>query len=149
MARSDRSALVALATSVVDAFSAGDWDRVRAEIADDLEFTTTGTAAEFHDADAFVAHLQRVRAALPDLRCEVLETTTSGTLAILNIRWTATHTGTLHTSIGDILPSGRIVNATSRWLFRENHGRVSNIRALDTLGLLGQFGRPDQEQSTP
>ncbi len=143
MSETEPPALVDLATSVVEAFGAGDWERLRAEVADDIEFMASGTAAECRGADAFVAYLERARAGLPDLRCEVLEATESGTLAILTIRWTGTHTGVLHTALGDIQPSGRAVNATSRWMFRQDHGRVCSIRALDALGLLGEFGGPD------
>lgn len=144
MTRSGKPERIALATSVVEAFSAGDWDRLRAEVADDLEFRASGTAAEFHDADAFVAHLEGVRAGLPDIRCKVVESTSSGSVVILGIEWTGTHSGTLTTAVGDIAPSGRVVRATTQWMFRVDRGRVTSIRALDTLGILGQFGRPDE-----
>jgi ketosteroid isomerase-like protein len=141
--RSGKAERIALATSVIDAFSAGDWDRLRAALADDLEFRASGTAAEFHGADALIAHLQNIRAGLPDIRCEIVESTTSGSLVILGIKWTGTHSGTLQTPFGDISPSGRVVHTTSQWMLRIDRGRVTGIRALDSLGLLGQFGRPD------
>lgn len=144
MKRSAKPERVALATSIVEAFSAGDWKRLRAEVADDLEFRASGTAAEFHDADAFVAYLEGVRSGLPDIHCEVVESTSSGSVVILGIEWTGTHLGTLKTAAGDIPPSGRVVRASSQWMFRVDRGRVTSIRALDTLGVLGQFGRPDE-----
>lgn len=143
MSTTEEPPQVALATTVFEAFNAGDWDRLRSVVSDDVEFKTTRTADELHGVDALVTFGQQMRDGVPDLRCTIIGSTASGSVTVLTIEWKGTHTGMLRTALGELAPSGRDVHSTGRWMIRTEHGRVVSIRALDTQGLLADLGPPE------
>jgi len=89
--------------SVLEAFNAGDWDRYRELVPDSAVYfeSATGRTAQ---GDAYLDLLKGWRAAFPDITGEITTLVESSDVAVAEINWTGTHTGTLVGPDGSAVP---------------------------------------------
>lgn len=129
------------ATDLIDAFNQADWDRLRGLLAPGVLYTETGTGRRVEDADAYLELCQGWKEAFADASGTVTNAATGDDIAVLEIRWDATHTGPLDTPAGTVPASGsRISVDASFWVRYEDEAIQEIHHHLDVLSLLQQVG---------
>ncbi|MEH1168955.1 ester cyclase [Micromonospora sp. CPCC 205539] len=80
--------------------------------------------------------------AFPDLRIDPRGVVRTAGGAAMELRWTGTHTGTLHSPFGTVAPTGRTVSWEVADVVRARRGRIVSWRSyfdwgqlLDSLGV--------------
>ncbi len=91
----------------IEAFNAGDWQRVRATLAPDCVYDEVGTQRRLRGADEVVQALQGWKQAMPDAKGTITSALASGNTATLEITWEGTQTGPLVGPGGTIPASGK------------------------------------------
>jgi SnoaL-like polyketide cyclase len=135
------AAEVRRATDLIDAFNQADWDRLRGLLAPAVRYTETGTGREVEGADAYLQLCQGWREVFTDVAGTVTNAVGGQDVAVLEIRWEATHTGPLDTPAGTVPASGnRISVDASFWTRDEGDAIVEIHHHLDVLTLLQQIG---------
>jgi steroid delta-isomerase-like uncharacterized protein len=134
--------LIAQASEQIEAYNAGDWDRLRAALTPDSEYNELGTGRSFKGADDIVAANQGWKEALPDSHGTVTDSFACGDRVALRVTWEGTQSGTLPLpSGGAIEPTGRQINVPAIQILRISDGKVAEVtHAFDLLTLLDQLG---------
>ena len=129
------------ATDLIDAFNQADWERLRGVLAPTVRYSETGTGRRVEGVDAYLELCQGWKEALSDAAGTVTNAVAGGEIAVLEIRWEATHTGPLETPAGTVPASGnRISVDASFWVRDEGDGIREIHHHLDVLSLLQQIG---------
>ena len=129
------------ATDLIDAFNQTDWDRLRGVLAPDVRYSETGTGRRVDGADAYLQLCQGWKEAFSDAEGTVTNAAGGQDVAVLEIRWEATHTGPLETPAGTVPASGnRISVDASFWTRDEGDAIVEIHHHLDVLRMLQQIG---------
>jgi steroid delta-isomerase-like uncharacterized protein len=129
------------AADLIEAFNAGDWDRLRPLVTSDLVYTETGTGRRVESADAYFELLDGWKRAFPDVAGAIRATVTAEDTVAQEIHWEGTQTGPLETPGGTVEASGRRINTEASAWFRFRGDTVSEIHHyLDALMLLQQIG---------
>jgi steroid delta-isomerase-like uncharacterized protein len=125
----------------VEAFNAGDWDRLRDTLAPDAEYDEPGTQRQAHGQDEIVAINRGWKEAFPDAHGTITSAFGTDEDAALEITWEGTHTGTLASPMGDVPPTHRRVMIKASQLIRAPGGKVqSTHHYFDVLGMMAQLG---------
>jgi steroid delta-isomerase-like uncharacterized protein len=116
--------------SVLVAFNEGDWDRFRELVPDSAVYfeSATGRTAQ---GDDYLELLKGWRAAFPDIAGEITMLVESGDVAVAEIQWTGTHSGTL------VGPDGSTVPPSGGKL--DNPAAMVNHYAGDTLTRINHY----------
>ena len=127
--------------SVLEAFNAGAWDRFRELVPDSAVYfeSATGRTAQ---GDAYLELMKGWRAAFPDITGEIATLVESGDVAVAEINWTGTHTGTLVGPDGSAVPpsGGKIDNPAAMVNHYEGDTLTRINHYFDLLTLLRQAG---------
>ncbi len=134
-------AAATLAREGVEAFNAGDWDRLRELLADDCVFEELATGRRMHGPDETIDVLASWKRGFPDARGTVTNVVPSGDHVALEITWEGTHTGPLESPLGAIPASGRRAMLPAVQVTKVRDGRIEESRHFfDLVGLLRQIG---------
>jgi steroid delta-isomerase-like uncharacterized protein len=129
------------ATDLIDAFNQADWDRLQKHLARDVRYTETGTGRQVEGAADYLQLCQGWKEAFPDATGTVTNAVAGDGIAVLEIRWDGTHTGSLDTPAGTVPASDkRIASAASFWVISEGESIQEIHHHLDVLTLLQQIG---------
>ena len=79
----------------IEAFNAGDWNRVKSTLAPDSVYDEVGTQRRIQGADQIIEAFKGWRQAMPDVKGTVTNALASGNTATLQITWEGTQTGPL------------------------------------------------------
>lgn len=132
---------VRIARENVDAWTAGDWDRLRGALAPDVVYDEVGTQHRLVGADGFVQSYQAWKKAGPDGKGTVTRALASGDTVLIEVTWTATQTGPIETAKGPIPPSGKQWNVRGAQVITVKDGRIKELRQyFDLLTILQQIG---------
>ena len=130
-----------LAGDTVEAFNAGDWDRLRTVLAPDCTFEELATGRRMEGPDETIEMLAAWKTAFPDARGVITNVLPSGDHVALEITWEGTHTGPLETPFGTIPPTGRRALLPAVQVTKVRDGMVQESRHFfDLMGLLNQIG---------
>jgi steroid delta-isomerase-like uncharacterized protein len=130
-----------LAREAVDAFSTGDWERLRTALGPDAVWEQVCTEDRFEGPDAVVELNRAWKQAFPDARGTVTNALCTDDTAVLEATYQGTHDGDLQTPQGAIPPSGRKATVRAVLVVRVADGRITEIRQyFDLLTILGQIG---------
>lgn len=100
-----------------------------------------GGVLTYSGRDAMKAQVTQARAAFPDVHVDVEDLIAEGDRVVARFTFGGTHTGTYHTEMGDLPPTGRKVSVTGIIIFRIVDGKiVENREVLDNFGMLQQLG---------
>jgi steroid delta-isomerase-like uncharacterized protein len=140
--QSERSGdATAVATELVEAFNAGDWERLRATLHPDVVYEEAGTLRRVEGADEYVRLCQGWKEGFPDVRGAVQATAASEQRVAQEILWEGTHGGPLAGPGGAVPPSGRRVSVRGTMWYTIVGGRAREIHHhLDVLALMQQIG---------
>ena len=139
--------LIAQAREQVDAFSAGDWDRLRAALAPDCVYHELATGRTFHGADEIIAANQGWKDAFPDSHGTVTDSFGVDDRVALQVTWEGTQSGALPLPGGAAIePTGRQVDIPAIQVVRISDGSIVELtQAFDMLAMLEQLGTVSAE----
>jgi steroid delta-isomerase-like uncharacterized protein len=130
-----------LAREAVEAFSTGDWERLRTALAPDAVWEQVCTEDRFEGLDAVVELNRAWKQAFSDARGTVTKALCIDDTAVLEATYQGTHDGDLQTPRGAIPPSGRKATVRVVLMVRVADGRITEVRQyFDLLTILGQIG---------
>ena len=139
--------LIRLARESIDAFNAGDWDRVRAILAPDSIDDEVATGRRSEGADQIIQNSQGWRTAFPDARGTVTSAAASGNTVTLEITWEGTQDGALEGPAGTIPASGKRVSMRAvQVLTFEGEQIKESHHYFDMMTLLQQIGAVPEPQ---
>jgi steroid delta-isomerase-like uncharacterized protein len=140
--------LVAFAREEIEAFNAGDWERLRATYASDSVYEEPGTQRRLKGSDAILEANQGWKSAFPDAHGTVTGAFACGDRVALEITWEGTQSGALQVpGGGEIAPTNRQVTIQACQVMRVADGKiVENRHFFDMLGMFEQLGAVSAEE---
>jgi steroid delta-isomerase-like uncharacterized protein len=133
--------MVKIAREQVDAFSSGDWERVRAGLASDSRYDELGTQRKIEGPEKIVELFKAWKSAFPDGAGTVTSAVASGNQVALEVTWKGTHSGPLETAEGTIPASGKRQETPAAIFFTFEGDKIKESRHyFDSLTLLKQIG---------
>ena len=129
----------------IEAFNAGDWNRVKSTLAPDSVYDEVGTQRRIQGADQIIEAFKGWRQAMPDVKGTVTNALASGNTATLQITWEGTQTGPLAGPGGTIPPSGKRQVTRAAFIATVEQGRIKDAyQYFDMMTLLQQLGAAPQ-----
>ena len=136
---------IKVARENVEAFNAGDWERLKAALAPDSVLEELATQRRLKGAEEIGAAYQGWKKAFPDAKGTVKNAVASGDTVTLEITWEGTQTGPLEGPQGSIPASGKRAVVEAVQLVRVKDDKIKeNRHFFDMLGLLQQIGATPQ-----
>ena len=133
--------LVGIASGVVDAFNAADWDRVVEPLAPDSVYNEIGTQRSLNGRDEILQALQGWKKAMPDVTGTITNSFSAGNTVTLEVTWNGTMTGPMETPDGTIPASGKSQTTPSAWVLEFEGEKIKESRHyFDMVTLLTQIG---------
>ena len=133
--------LTKLARENVEAYSAGDWTRLKASLAPDVVYDEVGSQRRIQGADEMVEAYKGWKQALPDGKGTIGTVFASGNSVAVEVTWAGTHTGPLVGPGGTIPPSGKSINLPGAQIITFQGGKIKQLRQFfDMMTLLQQLG---------
>jgi steroid delta-isomerase-like uncharacterized protein len=134
--------LIAQAREQVEAYNAGDWDRLQAVLRPDSEYNELATGRSFKGPDEIIAANQGWKDAFPDSAGTVTDAFACGDRVALRVTWEGTQSGPLPLPGGGAIePTGRQVNVHAVQLLRISDGQIVElVQSFDMLAMLEQLG---------
>jgi steroid delta-isomerase-like uncharacterized protein len=109
-------------------FNGRDFGALESLCAPDAVLTNVATGEQYHGAAGVKAFMLGWLGPFPDGHIEIETLAQSGDVAVCEFRGIGTHTGTLHTPMGDIPATGRTVDVPFCDVIRVRDGRIVSIR---------------------
>ena len=146
--------MIRLACENVEAYNAGDWERLKASLAPGVVYDEPGTQRHLEGADQMIAAYRGWKHAAPDGKGVITKAFASESSVTLEVIWTGTQTGTLLGAEGAIPPTGKQWNVMGAQVITIEDGKIVHFRQyFDMLTILRQLGaakpgpkQPDGEQ---
>ena len=125
----------------IEAFNAGDWDRVAATIAKDGVYVEAGTQRRTVGPAANLELMKGWKAAFPDATGTITNTFGSGNQAVAEITWTGTHDGDMESPEGTIPATGRKINLDACIAVTVENGEIKESHQyFDLMTMMQQLG---------
>ncbi len=132
---------VRVGEAFLNGFNKGDWDAVRAAVADNSVYEEYGTQRRIEGADAVMDVFKAWKTAMPDVQGRIQKVAASGDSAIFEVVWEGTHSGPLMTPDGTIPASGKSQRTPGVLSVDVQDGViVASRNYFDMLTLLQQIG---------
>ena len=97
----------ALANEFIDAFNDAGLGALRGDLSADVVYEEKGSNRTVKGLDGVLEAAKGWRAAFPDVRGKIFETTAAGNTAALEITWMGTHNGPLELPTGTLPATGQ------------------------------------------
>jgi steroid delta-isomerase-like uncharacterized protein len=139
--------LIQAAREEVEAFNAGDWDRLAAAVTEGAVHEEPATGRRVEGIDPFIELNRGWKEAFPDARGTVTDEFACGDRVALRITWEGTQSGPLELpGGGQIPPTNKQVTVYGCQLFRITDGKIAEgIHYFDMLGIFEQLGAINAE----
>ena len=132
---------VDVAREQVEAFNAGDWERLRATIADDSVYDELATQRHVEGQDAIIDANRGWKEAFPDAKGRIERAAAEDGTVTLEITWEGTQSGPLHMPTGDLAPSNRHVVVKAVEVIDVEDDKIRSMHHyFDLMGMLQQMG---------
>jgi steroid delta-isomerase-like uncharacterized protein len=134
--------LIQAAREEVEAFNAGDWDRLAATVTDDTVHEEPATGRRVEGKDALIELNRGWKEAYPDATGTITDAFGSDNRVALRITWEGTQSGALGLpGGGEIAPTNKRVTVHACQVFRIADGKIAeSVHYFDMLGMLEQLG---------
>ncbi|HUF35567.1 MAG TPA: ester cyclase [Gemmatimonadales bacterium] len=135
-------ALTQVATGLIEAYNAKDWDRARASLTPDFAYDEVPTGRALTGIEDAIDAWKGWAQAFPDSRGVLhgSHATEDGTV-VLELTWEGTHQGALATPSGPIAPTGKRIGVRACCVFQIAGEKARAQRHyFDMATLLGQIG---------
>jgi len=136
---------IRVARENIEAFNAGDWQRVKATLAPDSVYDEVGTQRRLQGADEIVQALQGWKQAMPDAKGTITNAIASGNTVTQEITWEGTQTGPLMGPSGSLPASGKRQVTRAAWIATIQGDQIKESHHyFDMMSLLQQIGAAPQ-----
>ena len=136
---------IRVARENIEAFNAGDWQRVKATLAPDAVYDEVGTQRRLRGADEIVQAFQGWKQAMPNAKGTITNAVASGTTVFQEITWEGTQTGPLVGPGGTIPASGKRQVTRAAWIATIQGDKIKETHHyFDMMSLLQQIGAAPQ-----
>jgi steroid delta-isomerase-like uncharacterized protein len=133
--------LIRLARINVEAYNAGDWQRLREVLAPDVVYDEIGTQRRLVGVDKMIEAYQGWKQVAADGRGEITKAFASGNSVTLEVTWTGTQTGPLASPEGTVPPSGRKWIIPGAQMITFDGDKIKELRQFfDMMTLLRHIG---------
>jgi len=133
--------MIKTARENVEAFTAGDWQRLKAALATDVIYDEIGSQRRLQGADQMVEAYKGWKQAIPDGKGTITNAFASGNSVLIEVTWTGKQTGPLVGPSGTIPPSGKVWNVQGAQVITVEGGKIRKLHQyFDLLTLLQQIG---------
>lgn len=123
------------------AYSAGNWDEYKADLATDVIYEEMATQQRVQGADEYIKFVQRWKRAFPDLTATVTGGFEAGDSAVAEIEWEGTQTAAFEGPFGTIQPTNKRGKVKAVIVAKTKDGKVVETRHyFDLLTILMQLG---------
>lgn len=130
-----------LAKQQMEAFSAGDWGRLKGLLTADAVYEETATQRRIQGPDAIVEVSKGWKVAFPDVKGTITQAFECGNSVAQEIAWEGTHTGELAGPMGTVPPTGRRVKIKAAQLLTFKGDKIAETKHFfDLLTMLAQIG---------
>ncbi len=137
--------LIKLARENVEAYTSGDWQRLKAPLASDVVYDEVGSQRRMQGADQLVEAYQGWKRALPDGKGTIRNAFASGNSVAIEVTWTGTQSGPLEGPGGTIPASGKSFSMPGAQLITFEGDKVKELHQyFDLMTLLQQVGAAPQ-----
>ncbi|MGH7776783.1 MAG: ester cyclase [Candidatus Dormibacterales bacterium] len=125
----------------VEAFNAGDWGGLSADLTMDSVYEEPATGRAVKGIEEILAANRGWKAAFPDANGTITNALTCGDTAVIEITWKGTQTGELVGPMGTIPPTGRRITLKAVQVVEAERGKSKSTRHyFDLAGMLVQLG---------
>ena len=137
--------LIKLARENVEAYNAGDWQRLKVPLAPDVIYDEVGSQRRIQGADQMAQAYQGWKQALPDGKGTIRNAFASGNSVAIEVTWTGTQTGPLVGPGGTIPASGKSISVPGAQVITFQGNKIKEFRQyFDLMTLLQQIGAAPQ-----
>jgi steroid delta-isomerase-like uncharacterized protein len=134
-------ALIKTARENVEAYTTGDWQRLKALLASDVVYDEVGSQRRMRGADQLVEAYQGWKRAFPDGKGTIRNAFANGNSVAIEVTWTGTHSGPLMGPGGTIPASGKSFSLPGAQLITFEGDKVKELHQyFDLMTLLQQIG---------
>ncbi|PYS55289.1 MAG: hypothetical protein DMG13_04635 [Acidobacteria bacterium] len=133
--------VIRVARENVEAFSAGDWQRLKAALAPNVSYHEVGSQRRLQGADQMVQAYQTWKQAIPDGKGTITNAFASRNSVLIEVTWTGKQTGPLVGPSGTIPPSGKAWDVQGAQVITIEGGKILELHQyFDLLTILQQIG---------
>ena len=116
-------------------------DYANEDVAEDGEVVVIPFGMIFRGPEGYKQYLSGQTAAFPDGRVEVTNVFATAEQAVVEFSVCGTHTGVLHSPVGDIPPTGRKFELRFCDVYQLRNGKIARLATyFDALGFMQQLG---------
>jgi steroid delta-isomerase-like uncharacterized protein len=137
--------MLRIAEDNLNAFNAGDWERMKATLAPDSVYDELATQRRVEGADKIIEVNQSWKQAFPDAHGTLTSSQAAGNVVIQEITWAGTNRGPMETPTGMMPATGRPVSIRAAMIstfdgdrIKETHHYFDMMSMLDQLGVMSQ-----------
>jgi steroid delta-isomerase-like uncharacterized protein len=152
----DQQEMIRLARENVEAWTKGDWGRLRAPFAPDLVYNELGTQRRMQGVEKLVEDYQSWKRAMPDGSGRVTNAFASGDQVLLEVIWSGTQNGPMEGPGGSIPPSGKSFSEPAAQVMVFRGDKIVEFRhyfdmmtMLQQLGVMPQMAQAEMEEEIP
>jgi steroid delta-isomerase-like uncharacterized protein len=139
--------LIKIARESIEAFNAGDWERMKAALTADSIEEEVATGRRMRGPQEIMQTAQGWKSAFPDAKGTITNAVASGNTVTQEITWEGTQTGPLEGPGGAIPASGKRVKVRAvQVLTYEGEKIKENHHYFDMMTMLQQMGALPQPQ---
>lgn len=146
----DSQEMIRLASENVEAWSTGDWERLKAPYSPDVVYKEFGSQRIMQGVDKLIQDYQGWKQAMPDGSGRVVNAFACGDQVLLEVIWTGTNNGPLQTPSGSIAPTGKSFTEPAALVMTFKGDKIVEFHHyFDMMTLFQQIGvmpKPAMEQ---
>ena len=133
---------IRVARENVEAYNAGDWQRLEAVLAPDVVYHEVGSQRRLQGADQMIQAYQGWKQAFPDDgKGTITNAFASGNLVLIEVTWMGTQTGPFVGPGGTFPQSGKAFNASGAQVITIEGGKIQELHQyFDLMTILQQIG---------
>ena len=133
--------VIKIARENVEAFTAGDWQRLKAALASDVIYDEIGTNRRLQGADQMLEAYKAWKQAIPDGKGTITHAFASSNAVLIEVTWTGKQTGPLVGPNGTIPATGKLWNVQGAQVITVEGGKIRELHQyFDLLTILQQIG---------
>lgn len=133
--------VISLLRENLEAFSAGDMNRMEATVAEDGAYEELATQRSVKGRDEVVKIWTEWKQAFPDAKGTIQNIFASGNRAVVEILWEGTHTGDMMGPGGTIPASGKRIQQRASMVVTAEGNQLKEVHHyFDLMSLLQQIG---------
>jgi ketosteroid isomerase-like protein len=132
-----------------DAYNNKDYDAIEGIAADDFELIDCASGEKFHGPEGARQNAEGWLTAFPNAKVELLNLVAFGDWAVAECVGRGTHSGPMHTPMGEVAPTGKEMEIHFCSLIKVQNGKIVEERDYyDAMTIVSQLGLMPETAAT-